>query len=213
MMIVSTFRGYLMENLKNEWLESIAMFNWLANIFYQIPTIEKLTLINDNLTEWPVFSKDLQTIVCTILTSIKNDGQLKISRDFHHLFVGPGKKEVYPWGSVYTDEDALLFGHSTMVWKAFCSEYHIDIKPECNEPTDHFALFFSALAAMMKSKYSDTEKSRIVNLILQDHFHPWGLTVLKLIQQKAQTDYFKGFAFLAHNLIEYWVQKNARSQQ
>ncbi|WP_412501741.1 molecular chaperone [Shewanella chilikensis] len=188
----------------NKWIISAAMFNWLADIFYQIPTAEKLVLVKESLVDWPILSKDPSVHVNTILASIEADGQGEINQDFHRLFIGPGKKEVYPWGSIYTDEEKLLFGPSTFLWKEFCFENNLDIQPESNEPTDHFALFFYGLAAIMLSEYDDEKKSFIVSKILKVHFHPWGKTVLELIEQKAQTGYFKGFALLAKDLVEHW---------
>lgn len=193
-----------MANVEDKWLESAAMFNWLADVFYQIPTEKKLVLVNDNLADWPTLSKDHSASVSTIIASIEVNGQREISQEFHRLFIGPGKKEVYPWGSVYTDEDGLLFGPSSLAWEGFCAEYHIDIQPNCNEPTDHFALIFSALAATMLSEYDNEIKNQIVMQILEVHFSPWGNTVLELIEKKAQTGYFKGFALLAKDLVEYW---------
>jgi len=197
-----------MANVEDKWIVSAAMFNWLADVFYQIPTEEKLVLVNDSLADWPTLSKDPGIHVGEILASIEADGQRVINREFHRLFIGPGKKEVYPWGSVYTDEEGLLFGPSSLAWEGFCTEYHIDIQPECNEPTDHFALIFSALAATMSSEYDDETKSQVVTQILRVHFYPWGETVLELIEQKALTGYFKGFALLAKDLVEHWSHQS-----
>lgn len=191
-----------MEEVEQQRLESAAMFNWLADIFYQVPTAEKLTVVTSNLANWPKQSTELQVHINAILGSIEADGCSEINQDFHRLFIGPGEKEVYPWGSVHIDEEALLFGPSSIAWKQFCVENNINVQPEKNEPTDHFALFFSALAAVMQSEYHTQEKSRIVNQILHNHFQPWGLKVLLLIQEKAQTNYFKGFALLAEDLLK-----------
>ncbi len=196
-----------MANEENKWIVSAAMFNWLADIFYHIPTAEKLVLVNDILSGWPTLSKDQSISVDNIIASIEVDGQRKINQEFYRLFIGPGKKEVYPWGSIYTDEEGLLFGPSTIAWEGFCAEYCIDIKPESNEPTDHFALIFSALAAMMLSEYDNETKSQIIGKILITHFNPWGGTVLELVEQKAQTGYFRGFALLAKDLVEYWSRQ------
>lgn len=188
---------------KITWQESAAMFTWLADVFYQTPNEKKLVDVTDNIISWPLLSNDNRTTITAVLSSIELDGFSSIRDDFTRMFIGPGKKEVYPWGSVYTDEEGLLFGPSTLAWEAFCKELNIEIKPESNEPTDHFALIFSALSAIIQSEYSEKDKKKIVKTILSTHLAPWGAELLTLVEQKAQTDYFRGFAKLATELVAY----------
>jgi TorA maturation chaperone TorD len=101
-----------------------------------------------------------------------------------------------------------LFGPSSIAWEQFCKKYNISILPSSNEPLDHFALIFYAIAAIMKSEYDNESKGKIVDLILSDHFHPWGMKLLSLIESKAKTDYFCGFSLLATDLISNYSIRN-----
>ena len=194
-----------MVTLQNiNWEEPAAMFNWLADVFYQQPTAEKLEFAKNNLIFWPESNAEVDSYIKMIKKSIEIDGVINISKDFHRLFVGPGSKEVYPWGSVYTEEDKLLFGPSTILWEEFCEKNKIVIKLDSNEPTDHFALFFYSLSAVMKSEHSVSKKNAILSEIIFEHFLPWGERVLNLIGEKASTNYYRGFSLMASYLVRKW---------
>ncbi|WP_394202548.1 molecular chaperone [Shewanella waksmanii] len=174
-----------------------AKFNWLANVFYQVPTEVSLQLIAENIDQWPINSEASRGLIHQLKQSCQTEGIDTIKQDFHRLFIGPGKKLVYPWGSVYTDEEKLLFGRTTIAWEQFCRQHQIDIKPDSNEPTDHFGLFFAAISAVFTSELESMEKSALVQQMLDEHFSPWGHKVLADINQLANTVFFKCFAQLA----------------
>ncbi len=189
-------------NSDNNELEMLAgMFNWIADIFYNVPTAEKLVLVDENITQWPDENANALENINTILQSLKEDGFDTIKRDFYKLFIGPGKKAVYPWGSIYTDKENLLFGDTTTAWEQFCREKGIQITPSTNEPTDHFALIFSAISAVLNSEQAEDVRIAIIKEIVNTHFSPWGEQVLTSIIEKAKTGYYQGFAMLAQNLL------------
>lgn len=189
-------------NDKNDELAILgAMFRWVSDVFYSEPTNEILKFVRENISMWPDSDSDCQPQITEILTSIEIDGLESIKRDFYRLFIGPGKKEVYPWGSVYTDKENLLFGDTTVAWEHFCNENSIAISLNSNEPTDHFALIFSAIAAVLDSSLNERNRILVVKSIYNDHFSPWGAEVLSLIAQKSKTNYYKCFSQLALKLI------------
>lgn len=190
-----------------------AKFKWLASVFYQVPTKESLNSITEVLSQWPVSHSSTKELISRLERSIEQQGIDAIKQDFHLLFVGPGKKLVYPWGSVYTDEEGLLFGPSTMLWEGFCRANEIEIKPDSNEPTDHFALFFAAIAAILASEYEVSKKLSLIEELLSTHFSPWGEEVLLQITQQASTDYFQCFADLAKRELALLMQSYQTSPQ
>ncbi|MCL1067383.1 molecular chaperone TorD family protein [Shewanella olleyana] len=198
---------------RNELLElSGAMFNILSEIFYTAPSESKLNTISETLEEWPLFSGSPEKLIASINQSLNNDTPDEISADFHKLFIGPGKKLVYPWGSCYTDQQALLFGESTKKWEQFCLTTEIVITPKSYEPTDHFALIFSAISAILLSENTEEEKSELLEIILSNHFNDWGVALLQSVKDKACTSYYSATASLALNLIDFWnveFKKNA----
>lgn len=194
---------------EDKWQESAAMYAWLADVFYKAPTAEKLGYVASNINQWPVSSDAQRCIVESILSSIEHNGVDFIREDFNRLFIGPGKKEVYPWGSVYTDEEGLLFGPSTVAWELFCKQHSIEVQLDSNEPTDHFALIFSALSAVMQSGYDEKEKANIIDSIVNSHLMPWGEKVLHDVKRYARTDYFRGFSVLAIDLLTLQIHPNS----
>ncbi len=176
-----------------------AMFRWLSDVFYYIPTEERLSFTKENIDLWP--DAETSLLIPAILTSIEHDGLEIIERDFYRMFIGPGKKEVYPWGSVYTDNENLLFGDTTVAWEKFCQQHSIQITPTMNEPTDHFALIFSALAAVLDSDLPETQKIAVAQQIYHDHFSAWGDELLQQVVAKANTEYYKTFAILSQHSI------------
>lgn len=177
-----------------------AMCNWVSDVFYYEPTTEKLEFVAKNISIWP--DVDAEETVFKIQESVEFDGFDLIRDDFYKLFVGPGKKEVYPWGSIYTDKENLLFGDTTIAWEDFCTHNGIEIPLKCNEPTDHFAMIFSAISAVLTSSHNQEVKSILVKNICNIHFSPWGKCLLNLINEKSTTNYYKCFSLLALKLME-----------
>ncbi|PMG49459.1 molecular chaperone TorD family protein [Shewanella sp. 10N.286.52.B9] len=192
--------------------QSTAIFNWLADIFYHPATTEKLQTTQAVIDEWPTLAGDPSDSVCKILHSVEQDGLATIQADFQRLFIGPGKKLVYPWGSVNCESEGLLFGKSTQRWEVFCNTNHIEITTLAYEPSDHFALFFSAIAAIMQSDNDQAIKLELIDEVLTLHFNDWGLTVLSNITEKSTTHFYAQFAKLALDTINYWKTEISKSQ-
>ncbi|WP_394130848.1 molecular chaperone [Shewanella maritima] len=189
--------------------QSAAMLNWVADVFYHPPSTEKLKLTKEIIEQWPNIAGDPSNEISAIITSIETDQLEVINHDFHCLFIGPGKKLVYPWGSVYTDQEGLLFGNSTQFWESFCQHNEISITPNSNEPTDHFGLMFSALSAIMSSENTEEVKLKQISTLLKDHFSPWGEKVLNDIHSHSKTNYYISFSILASHIINHWKNKLA----
>ncbi|WP_194944983.1 TorD/DmsD family molecular chaperone [Shewanella sp. TC10] len=184
-----------------------AMFNLLADAFYNPPTTDKLKLTSSSFENWPDFSGPNTEAIHAIKQSQLNNTIDDFNADYHRLFVGPGKKLVYPWGSYYTDQEGLLFGKTTKAWEDFCHTSDIKITTITYEPTDHFALIFSALSAIQLSEHTEEKKLRLIKTILLEHFSDWGIKVLNLIQEKSNTQYYSAIASLAFQLVNYWVNE------
>ena len=200
-----------MSNSQLKIVQSTAMFNWLADVFYHPLTIEKLKVTQEVIDDWPTLAGDQSDAIKQIINSIEQDGLAKIQADFQRLFIGPGQKLVYPWGSVNSELEGLLFGKSTERWEAFCNTNHIEITTQTYEPSDHFALFFSAIAAIMQSDNDQATQLELIDELLTSHFNEWGLMVLSNITQKATTNFYAQFAKLALDTINYWKIESSKS--
>ena len=202
-----------MSSTQRQIEESTAMFNWLADIFYRSPTIEKLQTTKAVINEWPILAGDPSDSISQILHSIEQDDLAIIKADFQRLFIGPGKKLVYPWGSVNSEPEGLLFGKSTEQWEAFCITNHIEISTHAYEPSDHFALFFSAIAAIMQSDNDQAIKLELIDEVLTGHFNDWGVELLRNITEKSTTKFYSQFAKLALDTINYWTVEISKSRK
>ena len=62
--------------------------------------------------EWPYGSRGELRDVAALLEDARALSLRDLDREFHHLFVGPQHLEAPPWGSVYLDAEAVVFGDS-----------------------------------------------------------------------------------------------------
>ncbi|MGX9463053.1 TorD/DmsD family molecular chaperone [Shewanella sp. A14] len=174
----------------------------LHNVFYQIPTADFLSRINETelLSAWPKFDTDISSACDVIRNSLETDSMKDIERDYYQLFIGPGTKKAYPWGSVYTDKDNLLFGESTLAVRGFYKSYGIEFELDGNKPMDHFALILGVL-----SEFFSQENEDAIKLLLGQHLLPWSQRVIDCITGNAKTDFYRGFAQLMQALLNDWM--------
>ena len=77
-----------------------------------------------------------------------------LDQQYQDLFIGPNALPAAPWGSVYLDEEGVLFGDSTLALQAFMRAHRIDFMSSINEPEDHIGLMLM-LAAYLAEHHPD----------------------------------------------------------
>ena len=109
-----------------------------------------------------------------------------------------------PWGSVYLSEKQLLNGESTQELMSFYQQQGIEFDLDSNQPVDHIGLFFAVLDQMfgqLAIEENEALRSTLV-ILLQQHLLPWSNRCLSLIQQHAETDFYRGIATLTQAYLD-----------
>ncbi|KFZ37631.1 hypothetical protein HR45_09415 [Shewanella mangrovi] len=180
----------------NEQQDLALALKTVAQLFYQYPRAELLSLMSAAVwQEWPTYRSKDKCCVAAIAASELDFEQ--ICADYTRMFIGPGKKLVYPWSSVHLDEEPLLFGESTQHWEHFCRRHGIAIAQSSNEPSDHFALILWVLAEL----YENTSKHDLCTEIITRFYLPWIPMVLSEIEKQAQTVLYRELAKLVLHYV------------
>lgn len=117
---------------------------------------------------------------------------------FQRLFIGPYALPAPPWGSVYMDEENVIFGESTVELRRWMHENHISGMTNGKEPEDHFGLL------MLMTAWIAEEKSELLNELLSNHMLPWGYRFLSLLRESSQQTFYEGISVLAYSTLQSW---------
>lgn len=169
----------------------IACGKVLGALFYQSPGDiafdDCLGLVDDLSQQWPYGSEAELT---RIQHGLQQQNHLKAVHQ--SLFIGPDHLAAPPWGSVYLDEESVLFGHSTLTWRNFLREHQLAFDTGNNDPEDHFGLMCWAMAQL-----AENQNWPAVQTLLEMHLLPWSSTYLHLLQTHAPTGFYQALAELA----------------
>ncbi|GGY98567.1 MULTISPECIES: TorD/DmsD family molecular chaperone [Shewanella] len=164
----------------------------VAQLFYCYPTSDLLSVITDtSLQEWPVVGDD-DAEALQILIASDRDFNV-ICADYTRMFIGPGKKLVYPWSSIYLDDEPLMFGDSTERWEKFCHRYGIGIEQQSNDPSDHFALILWVMADL----FDNPQAQSLCEQVVKEFCLPWIPSLLTSVVAASQTVFYRQLAQLA----------------
>ncbi len=121
-----------------------------------------------------------------------DSGRESVGMEFQRLFIGPDPLDAPPWGSVYLEEEGLLFGDSTRSLHDFLAKEGIALNTGQEEPGDHIGLMFWALALL-------AEESRIDALafLLEEYFLTWADIYLARLAAATEHPFYQGLAQLA----------------
>lgn len=96
---------------------------------------------------------------------------------FCDLFVGPAPLAAPPWGSVHLEEEATLYGVSTMELKSFLSAHGISATSPDGGPEDHFGTL-CLIAAWLTSQ----GRLDLLDELLAEHILPWAFAYLEALR-------------------------------
>lgn len=183
----------------------------LHNVLFYDPTTDLIeSLIEHEVIEsWPTFSDsraevDAKAQIQAYLHAWSDEKTLALKLDYGQLFYGPGEPSAVPWGSVYLSEKQLLNGESTQALMAFYQQQGVSFELDSNQPVDHLGLFFAVLDQMLgQLAIEENEALRdTLTILLQQHLLPWSERCLSLMNQYAETHFYKGFATLTQAYLE-----------
>lgn len=97
--------------------------------------------------EWPWgTAEDLHAVSEELARTGRADIH-ETDRAYHRLFVGPRKLAAPPWGSVYLDSEAVVFGDSCLAISRWMRAQGIELhEAESREPIDHIGRMLALLS-------------------------------------------------------------------
>ena len=121
-----------------------------------------------------------------------------LAREHQRLFVGPAALPAPPWGSVYLDEESVLFGDSTRALQAFAGRHGIALETGQREPLDHFGL-----VCWLVAHAAEASDEAAVHELLCEHLLPWSGRFLSLFEEaSAGTPFYQAAAGLARLTLD-----------
>ncbi len=188
-------------------------YHFLGRCFYEPPRAAWMAAFAaDRLFEaWPFPSGDDRTAAGLALLAAFCDGwdpaQLDaLGWDFNRLFVGPGEMLAPPWESVYRSKTRLTFQEPTLQVRTIYERFGVQAPALHREPDDHLGLelaFVATLSDLGAQAAARDDTDRLTECFeaqkdfLQDHLLAWAPACLALVEQHAETGYYRGAARLA----------------
>ena len=162
---------------------------------------------NDNVDEgYRLFAKFLSNTWENSLT--------ELAVDYSRVFIGHGVdafSAAYPYESVYTSEKRLLMQDARDEVLAIYRSCGLDKQESWKEGEDHMALeleYMQILAQRTADALNDGDEPKAVNLVksqkgfLEDHLGGWAPLLSEQMLRFAQTDFYKGLAYLMEGFVE-----------
>lgn len=120
----------------------------------------------------------------------------ELTHEYRRLLIGPNKKPAPPWGSVYTDQECVVFGLTTLDLRAWMRAHGIARTTDERTPEDHIGL----LLAMME--WLAQEKPELVEEFLQKHVLTWSSHFLTQFEEAAEHPFYEGLARITRLTLE-----------
>lgn len=120
-------------------------------------------------------------------------------------FYGPGYLDAPPWGSVYLDPEAVVFGESLLELKDFLNQQNLQLVSAMNEPEDHFGLLL-LLVAQIAALEQDRVKGlpNTLEQLLNQHLLPWSERYLNCLAASAKHPFIKQLADYSQKCLATW---------
>ncbi|PJG82455.1 Tat proofreading chaperone DmsD [Caviibacterium pharyngocola] len=137
------------------------------------------------------------------ITFIQQGLQQDLSAQYQALFIGPNALPAPPWGSVYLDPEAVIFGNSLLDLRDFLARHQIAFSASQQEPEDHFGLM------LMLSAYLAENKQELLSEFLSRHFLIWSGRYLELLTAQSDYPFYQGLGLLARQTLREWQEELA----
>ena len=186
-------------------------YKLLAECYY-LPNQELKGNLKDLEQQLSDVSPEAMLYIKKMYEEVKRSDDLDIlSLDFSRLFLGPYKMHAPPFGSVYLDGERQIMGESTLEVRNKYREAGLDISSDFRNPPDHIAaelefmyfLIFKEVEAIGDSDIETTlsfiEKQRA---FLSEHLGAWVFDFADIIEDRAETDFYKNLARATRTFIE-----------
>lgn len=124
--------------------EIAATFNLLGALFMIDPVDPQFAAIlegfdrRDLLNGWPSAEPEKLADIAGLMYPAGRIDVSALHDAFNDLFVGPTALQAPPWGSVYLDDEHVLYGASTLLLRDFLQQEDIIMEVTAPGPEDHF---------------------------------------------------------------------------
>lgn len=134
----------------------------------------------------------------TLYQTIQAEHGDALNEDFISLFEGREVMHAPPWGSVYLDKEEVIFGDSTLRYRAFLTEQGITLNTGMREPEDQIGLMLMAISQLVENN----KNIEGVKELLREHLFPWCYRYFELFEQHAESQSYQLLAQIARR----WCQ-------
>lgn len=188
-----------------------AVFGLLGKILYKYPDKAFYKEIDDEklFDDIPLESSNENIKTAEKLLHnfhIDNDKEKydKIVSDYQDLFVGVnGVVKAPVWESIYTSCEPIMFQRSTLDARQWYARFGLKIEKLYNEPDDHAGQLLMFFAYLLSNEETKNEAEEF----FKSHIANWINEFADNIIKGAETDFFKGTAYLLKGTTEDYSQK------
>lgn len=188
-----------------------AVFGLLGKILYKYPDKAFYKEIDDEklFDDIPLESsneniKTAEKLLHSFHTDKNDDKYDKLVSDYQDLFVGVnGVVKAPVWESIYTSCEPIMFQHSTLDARQWFARFGLKVEKLYNEPDDHAGQLLMFFAYLLSNEETKNE----VEEFFKSHIANWINEFADNIIKSAETDFFKGTAYLLKGTIESYSQK------
>ncbi|MFB6468654.1 molecular chaperone [Cytobacillus sp. Hz8] len=196
------------------------VYQWISNMILLEPNEQNFQFLVSNkiidaikkMVEYTVYGDNL--IQAIVDWRCEPGFKEKMIEDFNELFCIPGPKYIYPFESCYRErlvDDSIgkIYGCTTLevsqIYKV------LSIRFNKKEIPDHLGielLFMSELCYLEGANSENNQKVDAQKLFewqkgfLNDHLFKWGFEVLKNMEEKAETDFYRSIAQMSIDFLE-----------
>ena len=201
----------------DDWTEILTAealaYTFINRAFYEKPTDEFInTLVSEKLfAQWPLppddeFTNAGQNILQAFSANWQAGKLNDLKKDYQQLFIGPARLPAPPWESVYLSDDRLVFEKQTTAVRQFYARYGLQAANLYKEPDDHFGLEMAFMAHLCTLGLEAIRQGEVETAqthlnaqrdFLEEHLLLWAPDFLNRVITHAQTDYYRGVAYLA----------------
>ena len=151
----------------------------------------------DLVGEWPFGSRGELAEVADLLKKARALSPAELDREFHRLFVGPQHLDAPPWGSVYLDSEAVVFGDSCVALTRWMRANGIALhEGPSREPADHIGRMLVLLGWICEND------SSLVDDYLRLHLLTWAPRYFERLETAAEGPFYRALAKLAALTLE-----------
>lgn len=179
------------------------LYKYSDKVFYK--EIDKEKLFDDiPLENSNENIKTAEKLLHSFHTDKNDDKYDKLVSDYQDLFVGVnGVVKAPVWESIYTSCEPIMFQHSTLDARQWFARFGLKVEKLYNEPDDHAGQLLMFFAYLLSNEETKNEADEF----FKTHINNWINEFADNIIKSAETDFFKGTAYLLKGTIEDYSQK------